>query len=129
MRDRASFALLAIVAALAFAPSASAQVSVGHSGWSWGNPVPQGNTLHAVEFSGGIGYAAGDFGTLLRTPDGGSTWQGIATGITGNLLRIRLKLDDVSYENARMFLFSAVLERFLAEFATINSFTELTTEN
>jgi type VI secretion system protein ImpG len=39
-------------------------------------------------------------------------------------MRIRLKLDDVSYENARLFLFSAVLERFLAEFATINSFTE-----
>jgi photosystem II stability/assembly factor-like uncharacterized protein len=89
MRDRACFALLAIVAALAFAPSAGAQVSVGHSGWSWGNPTPQGNTLHAVEFAGGIGYAAGDFGTLLRTPDGGSTWQGIATGIIGNLLRVQ----------------------------------------
>ncbi|HZZ88696.1 MAG TPA: type VI secretion system baseplate subunit TssF [Caulobacteraceae bacterium] len=44
-------------------------------------------------------------------------------------LRIRLKLDDVSYENARMFLFSAVLERFLAEFATINSFTECVFES
>src|SRR5436190_18236851 len=89
MKDRASFALLATACALAFAPAASAQVSVGHSGWNWGNPLPQGNTLHAVEFSGGIGYAAGDFGTLLRTPDGGSTWQGIPTGITGNLLRVQ----------------------------------------
>ncbi|HEY2710681.1 MAG TPA: type VI secretion system baseplate subunit TssF [Caulobacteraceae bacterium] len=44
-------------------------------------------------------------------------------------LRIRMKLDDVSYENARMFLFSAVLERFLAEFATINSFTECVFES
>ena len=40
-----------------------------------------------------------------------------------------MKLDDVSYENARMFLFSAVLERFLAEFATINSFTECVFES
>jgi len=39
-------------------------------------------------------------------------------------LRIRLKLDDASFENARLFLFSAVLERFLAEFASVNSFTE-----
>ena len=39
-------------------------------------------------------------------------------------LRIRLKLDDASYENGRMFLFASVLERFLAEFTTINSFTE-----
>lgn len=44
-------------------------------------------------------------------------------------LRIKLKLDDVSYENARMFLFSAVLERFLAEFATVNSFTECVFES
>lgn len=39
-------------------------------------------------------------------------------------LRVRLKLDDASYENARLFLFSAVVERFMAEFAAVNSFTE-----
>jgi len=38
--------------------------------------------------------------------------------------RIRIVLDDGSYENGRMYLFSAVIERFLAEFATVNSFTE-----
>jgi type VI secretion system protein ImpG len=38
--------------------------------------------------------------------------------------RITLTLEDGSYENGRMFLFSAVVERFLAEFTTINSFTE-----
>jgi type VI secretion system protein ImpG len=38
--------------------------------------------------------------------------------------RITIQLDDSSFDNGRMFLFSAVLERFLAEFATINSFTE-----
>ena len=39
-------------------------------------------------------------------------------------LRIRLKLDDASFENARLYLFSAVIERFLAEFAAVNSFIE-----
>ncbi len=39
-------------------------------------------------------------------------------------LRIRMKLDDASFDNARLFLFSAVLERFMAEFAAVNSFTE-----
>ena len=39
-------------------------------------------------------------------------------------LRIRLKLDDASFDQGRIFLFTAVLEQFLAEFATINSFTE-----
>lgn len=42
--------------------------------------------------------------------------------------RVRLELDDGSYHNSRMYLFTAVIERFLAEFATINSFTETIVE-
>jgi type VI secretion system protein ImpG len=42
--------------------------------------------------------------------------------------RITLTLDDGSYDNSRLFLFSAVVERFLAEFTTINSFTETIVE-
>jgi type VI secretion system protein ImpG len=38
--------------------------------------------------------------------------------------RLRITLDEAGFENARMFLFGAVLERFLGEFASINSFTE-----
>ena len=38
--------------------------------------------------------------------------------------RIRIKLDDAAFDLSRMFLFASVLERFLAEFASINSFTE-----
>jgi type VI secretion system protein ImpG len=38
--------------------------------------------------------------------------------------RVHIKLDDGSFENGRLFLLSAVVERFLAEFATVNSFTE-----
>jgi type VI secretion system protein ImpG len=38
--------------------------------------------------------------------------------------RIKVRLDDAAFDQSRMFLFSAVLERFLAEFASINSFTE-----
>ena len=38
--------------------------------------------------------------------------------------RIVVRLDDASFDQSRMFLFAAVVERFLAEFATINSFTE-----
>lgn len=38
--------------------------------------------------------------------------------------RVRIKLDDASFDNGRIFLFSAVIERFLAEFASVNSFTE-----
>lgn len=38
--------------------------------------------------------------------------------------RIAVMLDDSAFEKGRMFLFSAVLERFLSEFSSINSFTE-----
>ena len=38
--------------------------------------------------------------------------------------RIHVTLDDKAFDKGRMFLFSAVLERFLAEFASINAFTE-----
>jgi type VI secretion system protein ImpG len=38
--------------------------------------------------------------------------------------RIHVTLDDAAFDKGRMFLFSAVLERFLAEFASINAFTE-----
>jgi type VI secretion system protein ImpG len=38
--------------------------------------------------------------------------------------RITVRLDDGAFDRSRMFLFSAVLERFLSEFASINSFTE-----
>ncbi|ADB54064.1 WD40/YVTN/BNR-like repeat-containing protein [Conexibacter woesei] len=66
-----------LAAALAAPASASANVQVGSSGWEWGNPLPQGNTLRATSFAGTTGYAVGDFGTLLKTTDGGGTWSGL----------------------------------------------------
>jgi type VI secretion system protein ImpG len=41
---------------------------------------------------------------------------------------LRIVLDQANYENGRMFLFSAVVERFLAEFAAVNSFAEVSFE-
>ena len=43
--------------------------------------------------------------------------------------RIKIRLDDAAFDKGRMFLFSAVLERFLAEFASVNSFTETWVES
>jgi len=71
------------------AQASAAPVSVGHSGWFWGNPQPQGNTIRGIAFAGSRGYAAGDFGTLLSTEDAGATWSGIPTGITSSLVRVR----------------------------------------
>ena len=82
---RCAAAALAAMGALVLPAASPASVSVGHSGWFWGNPLPQGNTLRALDFKGGTGYAAGDFGTLLRSSDGGATWTGVQTGITSDL--------------------------------------------
>ena len=63
----------------------AAPVSSGHSGWSWALPTPQGQSLSAVAFDGATGYAAGDFGTVVKSTDGGQTWSGLPSGTTSNL--------------------------------------------
>src|SRR5215213_2677815 len=81
-------ALTAALLALG-APAAGASVQVGSSGWEWGNPLPQGNTVRALSFAGASGYAAGDFGTLLRTDDGGTTWTGLPAGTYANFTEVQ----------------------------------------
>jgi photosystem II stability/assembly factor-like uncharacterized protein len=86
-------ALIALSVSVLFGSAAVAQaapVSVGHSGWFWGDPQPQGETLNGIDFAGSRGYAAGDFGTLLRTDDAGATWDGLPTGITAPLVNVRV---------------------------------------
>jgi photosystem II stability/assembly factor-like uncharacterized protein len=79
MKTALAAALSSALLALA-APAAGANVQVGSSGWQWGNPLPQGNTVRAMSFAGATGYAAGDFGTLLKTTDGGNSWSGLRVG-------------------------------------------------
>lgn len=80
---RALSSVTALLFLLIAAP-AGAALSTGQSGWLWGSPEPQGNSLNALELQGSTGYAAGDFGTLLRTNDGGSGWGTVRTGSTIN---------------------------------------------
>src|SRR5213078_4613292 len=94
MKRLALAAALLALAVFAVVTALAADVTVGHSGWNWGNPQPQGNTLRAVEFEGPLGFAAGDFGTLLRTDDGGATWTGIRTGTTASLTEVSIADED-----------------------------------
>src|SRR5215218_9869949 len=83
-------ALACVAGVLAALPAlAPASVQVGSSGWQWGNPLPQGNNVRAMSFAGTTGYAAGDFGTLLRTTDGGSTWSGLLSGTFTDLNEVQ----------------------------------------
>ena len=74
----------AACAVAALAAPAGASVQVSQSGWFWGNPTPQGNTLRAVDFQAGRGYAVGDAGTALRIGDGGATWRETQTTLHGS---------------------------------------------
>jgi photosystem II stability/assembly factor-like uncharacterized protein len=71
---------MAVLAAMS-----TAAVNVSDSGWSWSNPTPQGRTLNAISFSGGVGYAVGRGGTALVTSNAGASWSGLTTGTTGEL--------------------------------------------
>src|SRR2546423_13648057 len=90
MKRLALAAALLALAVFAVVTAQAADVTVGHSGWNWGNPQPQGNTLRAIEFEGTLGFAAGDFGTLLRTDDRGRSWTGIPTGTTAAITHISI---------------------------------------
>ena len=48
----------------------------GQTNWTWLSPLPQGNILYSVKFiSSTIGWAVGHFGTIIKTMDGGESWQ------------------------------------------------------
>src|SRR5262245_47711514 len=54
--------------------------------WLWQNPWPQGNYLHAVNVLGPqTTVAVGDFGTIIRTTDGGNTWALQSTWLNASL--------------------------------------------
>ncbi|HXD57944.1 MAG TPA: hypothetical protein VN606_08495 [Thermoleophilaceae bacterium] len=88
MKTKLRGAVVALIVLAAVPVTARASVLVGHSGWYWGNPLPQGNSIGSIDFAGGRGYAAGAFGTLLRTDDQGATWSGITTGIVNDLTTV-----------------------------------------
>jgi photosystem II stability/assembly factor-like uncharacterized protein len=81
---------VAALAALTLLSGATAGVNTPHSGWYSGNPLLGPSTLTDMACAGSTCYASGEFGTLLKSTDGGSTWAGIVTGLTLNLAKVRL---------------------------------------
>ena len=59
--------------------------------WQWQNPLPQGNELNDVWlFDTQTILAVGDFGTVIKTTDGGAYWDvsHYSGGITNDLLSV-----------------------------------------
>ncbi|NOS83754.1 MAG: T9SS type A sorting domain-containing protein [Ignavibacteria bacterium] len=52
-------------------------------GWVWQNPLPQGNTLSSIQcINVNVAYAAGYYGTVLKTTNSGINWISLNTGLT-----------------------------------------------
>jgi len=79
----------AVAAALTLIAGASAGVNTPHSGWYSGNPTLGPNNLTDLVCGGSTCYAAGAFGTLLKSTNAGSSWSGVVTGLTLDLRRVR----------------------------------------
>src|SRR5690349_20193483 len=88
MRVALLTAAVAVAAAMLCVAPASGAVRTAHSGWVWGSPQPQGQTIRALAFGGDRGYAAGRLGTVLLTDDDGQTWHGASTGTTAELTQL-----------------------------------------
>lgn len=58
----------------------------GDAQWVWQNPLPQGNTLQDVAFiNPSTGFAVGSSGMIIRTTDGGSSWDILDSGTEHDL--------------------------------------------
>jgi hypothetical protein len=57
------------------------------SGWSWVDPLPQGNSMLDVAWGGGRYVAVGHYGTILTSPDG-ATWTAQVSGTIHRLQSI-----------------------------------------
>src|SRR6267142_2457508 len=56
------------------------------SQWHWQNPLPQGNNLRGASFvDTNTGTVVGEYGTIVRTTDGGNSWTIQASGTTQTL--------------------------------------------
>lgn len=81
--------VLAIACLLAFAPGRASATGTNRGDAS--AEVPPDATLRSVVFvDPDNGWVAGDFGTLLRTVDGGTTWTLQDSGTTDHLQVIRM---------------------------------------
>lgn len=57
--------------------------------WVWQYPLPQGNALNDIHFVDcQIATAVGEFGTIIRTTDGGLSWVKQESGVLEHLNRV-----------------------------------------
>src|SRR5438477_4747444 len=74
---------LAIHAGSKSVATIASKVTGGSSSWHWQNPLPQGNNLRGASFvDADTGTVVGEYGTIVRTTDGGNSWTVQVSGTT-----------------------------------------------
>ena len=68
---------LRVSAVMIFLLACSTFAQRGSQGWTWQNPLPQGNPLYSIHFAPDkeTGFAVGSDATILKTMDGGFSWK------------------------------------------------------
>ncbi len=75
-------ALILVAASLSI--FSGAPLAAGEYEWEWQNPLPQGNTLYAVDsLDASNVWAVGEYGTILHY--NGATWSPMESGVTTTL--------------------------------------------
>ncbi len=86
----------ALCLCLVLAVSAGAQ----QTPWQWVNPLPQGNPLNGIwALNQDTTVAVGDVGTIIKTTNGGETWQvqQSVAGITDQLFAVQFVNNTLGY--------------------------------
>ncbi len=69
--------------------------TLSQTSWQWVNPLPQGNLLSGIYAAGtDTLFAVGDYGTVIRSSNGGATW--LVTPTAGGMVEA---LFDVEFTN------------------------------
>jgi photosystem II stability/assembly factor-like uncharacterized protein len=83
---------IALLALLLFALSSAV------SQWNWKSPLPQGNTLIRTTFiDTSLGWAVGEYGTIIHTTNGGVSWYEQEYGRSDNMLAIAMVSDTMGW--------------------------------
>ena len=62
---------------------------ISQNGWNWQHPDPQGNTLQSVSYCDGVnGFSVGNWGRIIHTSDGGTSWTAQTGGSSENLNQV-----------------------------------------
>lgn len=67
------------------------------TGWCWQQPLPQGNLLRDYAGNGAKLWAVGDAGTILHSPDGGTTWRAQVSPTRLDLAQVKFVDEQVGW--------------------------------